>query len=102
MGENIETSTSTEPSPLQDLETICGEIYARWDKDMRSGKLLGALAGTCPGYRDDVEKVRRALAAQPDLLEAAKMLLGHSGVGMRFSARQKFAEAAIAKAEGRA
>lgn len=49
------------PTPLQQLETICEEIFERWDKDMRSGKLLQALAGKLPGYRADVDAVRNAL-----------------------------------------
>lgn len=53
-------------SPLQELESICAEIYARWDKDMRSGKLLAALAGMSPGYRADVDRVRAALARVAD------------------------------------
>jgi len=48
---------------LEKFETICAEIYERWDKDMRSGKLLLALAGELPGYRKDVDEVRAALAA---------------------------------------
>lgn len=53
----------TETTPLQKLETICDEIFERWDKDMRSGKLLLALAGRLPGYRPDVDAVRAALTA---------------------------------------
>jgi hypothetical protein len=48
-------------SPLKELDVICAEIYQRWDKDMRSGKLLQALAGKLPGYRADVDRVRAAL-----------------------------------------
>ena len=48
-------------TPLQKLEGICAEIYSQWDKDMRSGKLLSALAGGTPGYRQDVTDVRAAL-----------------------------------------
>jgi hypothetical protein len=49
---------------LEKLEAICAEIYERWDKDMRSGKLLQALSGSLPGYRKDVDEVRAALASQ--------------------------------------
>lgn len=63
----------TKPGPLQDLETICAEIYQRWDKDMRSGKLLGALAGI-PGYRADVDRVRSALTAYPDMYAALRLV----------------------------
>lgn len=48
---------------LEQLEAICDEILERWDKDMRSGKLLTALAGRCHGYRKDVDEIRAALAA---------------------------------------
>jgi hypothetical protein len=50
-------------SNLEKLEAICDEIFERWDKDMKSGKLLTALAGRCHGYRKDVDEVRAALAA---------------------------------------
>ena len=52
-------------TPLEQLEKICDEIFERWDKDMRSGKLLTALAGRLPGYRADVDAVRAALAKHP-------------------------------------
>lgn len=52
-------------TPLEKLEAICAEIYERWDKDQRSGKLLAALAGKLPNYRQDVTDVRQALAHQP-------------------------------------
>jgi hypothetical protein len=52
---------AAQSTPLQDLEAICAEIYGRWDKDMRSGKLLQALCGTLPRYRSDVDRVRAAL-----------------------------------------
>ena len=51
----------TEKTPLELLEAICAEIYDRWDKDMRSGKLLAALSGDLPNYRADVTAVRAAL-----------------------------------------
>lgn len=50
--------------PLRELEKICDEIFERWDKDQRSGKLLTALAGRLPGYRADVDRVRAALTAE--------------------------------------
>ena len=49
-------------TPLELLENICAEIYERWDKDMRSGKLLSALSGNLPRYRSDVTAVRAALS----------------------------------------
>lgn len=57
----------TEPTPLQKLEQICDEIFDRWDADMRSGKLLLALAGKLPRYRKDVDDVRAALAGAPNV-----------------------------------
>ena len=50
-------------TPLEQLEAICEEIFERWDKDMRSGKLLRALSGKLPGYRADVDAVRARLAS---------------------------------------
>jgi hypothetical protein len=52
-------------TPLEMLEIICAEIYEHWDKDMRSGKLLQALAGELPNYRADVTEVRAALSRTP-------------------------------------
>ena len=51
----------TDKTPLEMLETICAEIFERWDKDMRSGKLLLALSGELENYREDVTAVRAAL-----------------------------------------
>jgi hypothetical protein len=48
-------------SPLSKLDAVCNEIFERWDKDQRSGKLLQALAGRLPGYRSDVDEIRDAL-----------------------------------------
>lgn len=53
-------------TPIEQLEAICAEIYERWDKDMRSGKLLQALAGRLPGYRPDVDAVRAALSGDQE------------------------------------
>jgi hypothetical protein len=52
----------SEKTPLEMLEVICAEIFERWDKDMRSGKLLLALSGELENYRADVTAVRSALA----------------------------------------
>lgn len=49
-------------TPLEQLEKICDEIFERWDKDMRPGKLLLALSGRLKNYRPDVDEVRRTLA----------------------------------------
>lgn len=61
-------------SALAKLEGICAEIYSQWDKDMRSGKLLSALAGGIPRYRQDVTDVREALA-ELDRLRATEARL---------------------------
>jgi hypothetical protein len=62
---------SETPAPLADLELVAGEIFERWDKDMRSGKLLAALSGLmAPGYDPRVDRIRQSLAAAPYLLEA--------------------------------
>lgn len=47
---------------IERLDAICEEIFDHWDKDQRSGKLLTALAGRLPGYRNDVDVIRQALA----------------------------------------
>lgn len=49
--------------PLTDLEDVCDEIFERWDKDMRSGKLLTALAGRIENYDQRVIRIRQALTA---------------------------------------
>jgi hypothetical protein len=51
--------------PIEKLNKICDEIFERWDKDQRSGKLLTALAGRLQKYRPDVDEVRRALQYGP-------------------------------------
>lgn len=53
-------SEVVEPTPLEDLRSVCADIYERWDKDQRSGKLLAALAG---GLRNYDPRVTRILAA---------------------------------------
>jgi hypothetical protein len=65
MGAKIAMSDA-DKTPLQKLEAICEEIQERWDKDMRSGKLLLALAGHIPRYRQDVTDVRDALASSQE------------------------------------
>lgn len=65
-------------TPIQKLEGICAEIYSQWDKDMRSGKLLSALAGGTLNYRQDVTDVRAALerfATLEDTLKRARWAL---------------------------
>jgi len=56
--------TGLAKTTLEKLEAICDEIFERWDKDQRSGKLLSALAGRLPGYRGDVDEVRAALTTR--------------------------------------
>lgn len=63
-------------SVLKKLEAICDEIFERWDKDQRSGKLLSALGGRLPRYRDDVTEVRNALASPSTDMAAAKKIEG--------------------------
>ncbi len=53
---------------LGQLEAIATEAFDRWDKDMRSGKLMLALTGDLPRYRADVSSVRLACAVAPGLL----------------------------------
>lgn len=60
---------------LAKLEGICAEIYSRWDADMRSGKLLSALAGGLRSYRQDVTDVREALQEDEKLRAALKALV---------------------------
>jgi hypothetical protein len=55
------------PTPLDDLRSVCSDIFNRWDKDMRSGKLLLALSGDLQTYDPRVDRVRARLAA-PDVL----------------------------------
>ena len=52
----------TFPDHLGTLTAVADEIFERWDKDMRSGKLLTALAGRLSGYRADIDALRAALS----------------------------------------
>lgn len=52
--------------PLDDLSAIAAECYKRWDRDMKPGKLLLALAGGAPGYDARVDRIRMALAKSKD------------------------------------
>src|SRR5688572_7707248 len=47
---------------LELLEQVCDEIFKRWDKDMRSGKLLSALSGRVNNYDPRVTAIRAALS----------------------------------------
>lgn len=105
-------------TPLGDLELVAGDLFERWDADMRSGKLLTALSGhMAPGYDPRVDRVRLALLAFPDLLEALQGLtgiiqkaglqqlsrgveLGQISWAVKASDRMEAAHAAIARATG--
>jgi hypothetical protein len=66
-------SAAFTPPALNDLESICEDLFARWDTDMRAGKLLTALSGNMPpGYDPRVDHVRLALDAFPAMLAALK------------------------------
>lgn len=54
--------------PISELVAIADEAFDRWDKDMRSGKLMLALSGDLSHYRGDVTSVRLACAVAPGLL----------------------------------
>lgn len=58
---------------------ICDEIFERWDKDQRSGKLLSALSGNLPRYRQDVTEVRRAIDAHGPLMDLRDYIDEHLG-----------------------
>lgn len=59
------TPTAPQDALINKLDAICDEIFERWDKDQRSGKLLAALAGRFPNYRKDVDEIRAALSTPP-------------------------------------
>jgi hypothetical protein len=69
----IETLSSL----IEDLNEVCAEIYDRWDKDQRSGKLLGALAGTVTHYNRAVTRIRSALALHDELVAALECAVSH-------------------------
>lgn len=50
------------PSLLDDLYSVCSDIFDRWDTDQRSGKLLRALQGDVRDYDPRVTRIRAALA----------------------------------------
>ena len=93
-------ATELTPSILDKLEAVCEEIFQRWDKDMRSGKLLTALGGGLPDYRPDVTEIRRALFAFPEMLAALKNLVAEHDSKAYPHAWYAEARTAIAKAEG--
>jgi hypothetical protein len=70
---------SERPAPLAALELVTGDLFERWDKDMRAGKLLTALSGLMsPGYDPRVDLIRKALSdAAPahDMREALKRIV---------------------------
>lgn len=51
----------SDTTPLQDLEAVCEVIAERWDKGMKSGKLLAALTGRVERYDPVVTRIRKAL-----------------------------------------
>lgn len=53
------------PTPLEDLRSVSGDIFARWDADMRPGKLLTALEGRLHNYDPRVTRIRAALDEPP-------------------------------------
>lgn len=55
---------------LQKFDAVCTELFDRWDRDMRSGKLLLALLGRVPGYKPETTEIRNAIAAHDDLVKA--------------------------------
>jgi hypothetical protein len=57
-------------TPLEDLESICADIFGRWDRDMRAGKLLLALEGRLQRYDPRVDRVRDALASATEARDA--------------------------------
>lgn len=64
------TGSVGEPTLLDKLTVIADEIFERWNKDQRSGKLLIALSGALPRYRADVTEIRAALATHAELVFA--------------------------------
>lgn len=61
-------------NPLGQLDAIAEEAFERWDKDMRSGKLLLALSGALPDYRADITSVRLACVVAPALLSTIRCI----------------------------
>lgn len=54
---------SVEPfDALKDLQSVAAEIFDRWDKDMKPGKLLTALEGRIENYDPRVTRILAALA----------------------------------------
>ena len=86
-------------APLADLQSVCADIYARWDSDMRSGKLLAALAGNLQDYDPRVTRILRALNAAPDLFEALRDLVDQCCDGDG-PPQLETARAALSKAQG--
>lgn len=50
-------------SLIRDLESVAAELFAKWDKGMKAGKLLTALEGRIHTYDPRVTRIRNALAA---------------------------------------
>lgn len=90
---------------LADMNAIATDIFDRWDEDMRSGKLLAALAGRIENYDPRVTRIRAVLAAAPDLITALKQAVDCLAVGdperehPQVAVALRSARAALAKAE---
>jgi len=98
-----------------DLNSVCAEIYDRWDKDQRSGKLLSALAGELRKYDPRTTRIRAAIENHDDLLTALQRIAQPLDCGCvpcrgqcrsqvalecEVEERQDIARAALAKAQG--
>lgn len=74
----VETAGSDHvPELIKKLTAIADEIFEKWDKDQRSGKLLLALTGALPRYRADVSEIRCALATHQNCIDALKIAVIH-------------------------
>lgn len=75
------------PALLDMLATVSDEAFEQWDKGMRAGKILTALAGRVENYKPEITAVRAALAdhaalvAKVAALEAEMWELLHSATG---------------------
>ena len=54
------------------FKEVCNEIYERWDKDMRSGKLLAVMRAGSHGYDARVDTIVKAVNSH----EVYEALLG--------------------------
>lgn len=56
---------------LVDLTEVAEQCFDQWDKDMKPGKLLSALAGHLPGYDRRIDRIRATLASPTSTDRAA-------------------------------